>query len=151
MFVFLIFWGLMLAVAPPVAAYALAIFWAAFWSYLTLCKALYKSRLIMIRSLINQAIIITIAILYIVMEYADVGSGVAMCIMVAVLLMLCFVINLAAAIHSTYVEQKTSNTVEKNDEELKRYASNSQKSDMTDNRAANFTEMSTVRKPMIDS
>lgn len=151
MFVFLIFWGLMLAVAPPLLVYILAILWAVFWSYLTLCKAIYKNRLIKIRSLINQTIIIIIAIFYIVMEYADVGSGVAMCVIVAVLLMFCLAANLAAALYCWYLERQASDLVEKNDEELRRYASNSEKSDRTDNRAANFAEMSTVRKPMLES
>ena len=67
LFCFLLFWGVLLAVAPGIAAYSVLILWSLFWLYLTIRKQVFRSRIHKLRSCINQIITFFIAIILIVL------------------------------------------------------------------------------------
>ena len=94
LFCFLLLWGLLLALAPGIAAYSLLIVWCLFWIYLTISKQIHRSRIHKLRSCINQIITFIIAILLIVLEYGTTdGLGLPQSICLLILLLASLVCN----------------------------------------------------------
>ena len=80
------------------------------------------------RSLINQLTAFIICLMYIIMEYADVGNGIAIAFVVAVLLLLVLLANAGLGAYSYYIEAKSSDLMKQNEEELKKYSSSNGRS-----------------------
>lgn len=95
MFVFLVMFGIILSSAPGIASYALLIVFAVTWLYLTVRRNIYNSKYNKIRSIINQAIIISISIIFIMLEYAvKDGLGLIPSLILLILLLLSLVTNI---------------------------------------------------------
>ena len=116
LFVGMLVWGMVLAVAPGVVSYVYLILWSILWIFLTIRKGIYRSKFNKARAIFNQGVSILIAIFYIVMEYADTGDGLPITIIIAVLLFLCLLINIVIGVYTIYISFKTKELVAKADE-----------------------------------
>ena len=128
MFISLLLIGLILAVAPGIVAYISIILFSLAWTFFVFKKGIYKSKYNKMRSLINQLTAFIICLMYIIMEYADVGNGIAIAFVVALLLLLVLLANAGLGAYSYYIEAKSSDLMKQNEEELKKYSSSNGRS-----------------------
>ena len=111
LFTFLMLWGLLLAVAPGIAAYSVLILWCLFWLYLTIKKQVHRSRIHKLRSCINQIITFVIAIILIVLEYGTGdGLGLPQSICLLVLLYVSLICNLGFYLYDRRLIKMTTIT-----------------------------------------
>lgn len=64
---FLLLWGVVLAMAPGIGAYSLLIVWSLLWAFLTVRRQIYQSGIHKLRGCINQIITLAIAIIFILL------------------------------------------------------------------------------------
>lgn len=80
-------WGAVVGVAPGIVAYVMNILLALVWLFLTIKSKIYRARAHQIRAIINQCIIICIALIFIMLEYV-VKDGLAVAPTIVLLILL---------------------------------------------------------------
>ena len=123
LFVYLLVWGLVLAIAPGMVSYIFAIVWVVFWGFLIFKKRIYRNKYNKIRSVINQVITIIIAIVYITIFVSGPNNGITYAIILLSLVSICLVVNIFFAIYIMIRKKKLKKMMDKNTLDIMKYAS----------------------------
>jgi hypothetical protein len=110
-------WGIVLAVAPAIAAYSIIIVYSIIWIFLATRKQIYKSKYHKLRSTLTQLVIIMIAVTYIIMYFIENdGIGLPYTFVLMALLAINLVINVALfgyEYHTTRKNEQLSADIDK--------------------------------------
>lgn len=110
---FLVVFGLLLAVAPGIAAYSVLVVWPLIWIFFTVKKQIHRSKIHKLRSTIVQIIIILIAITFILIEYTPKdGFGLVYTLVFLILLFANFGVNVAFLLYDEHLDRKNSEVVD---------------------------------------
>lgn len=119
-FIFLVVWGAVLGAAPGIVSYVLLILWSLTWLFFTIRKKIYHSRILNIRSILNQIYIIVIVINFIILQYAfNDGLGLANSVVLLIILIGCTITNVSTDLYNIFTSRKNEKKLKQNLDEFK--------------------------------